>query len=205
VPAGTLLAPRAHNLRARWYCAVAAWHPAPYPRRCAVCAPLAGCVCAFRPFLHRFSSRAMVQDSEQADTYCTAMCQEGVDRVSWHAHGVSYCAKSPGTCPDAPPIIPVDRYMVGPWTGKPPARMTCSPPPGGMPKVRVATICRGKPPLLTCSAVQAEHGAQVVVVDFVRPGSEGPPPPPTPPPPQPNTLHPRLTTLVASCGPWRSR
>ena len=70
------------------------------------------------------------------------MCQEGVNRVSWHAHGIEYCNRTPGSCPLKPAITPPERYVVGPWTAASTAPMACVPPPSGMPKVTVGMLSR---------------------------------------------------------------
>jgi hypothetical protein len=86
--------------------------------------------------------RSTLQDSEQEDTYCTAMCQEGVNRVSWHAHGAAYCAKSPGSCSPRPTVVPMAEYVVGSWSAPPHRRMTCEVPEGGIPKFTVGMLAR---------------------------------------------------------------
>jgi len=59
------------------------------------------------------------------DTYCTAMCQEGVDRVAWHAHNVEWCAENVEDCAPRPPVIPYDDFAEKMWTQPPPALSPC--------------------------------------------------------------------------------
>ena len=70
------------------------------------------------------------------------MCQEGVNRVSWHAHGVTYCGQTPGSCPPPPTLIPVSKYTVGQWSAPAPPRMKCDLPEGGVPKFTVGMLAR---------------------------------------------------------------
>lgn len=81
-------------------------------------------------------------ESEQADTYCTAMCQTGTDRVSWHAHGVAYCGKSPGSCPPPPSIIPVTAYSVSSWSAPPRVPTQCTAPADGVPRFTLGMLAR---------------------------------------------------------------
>jgi hypothetical protein len=70
------------------------------------------------------------------------MCQEGVDRVSWHAHGISYCNQSPGSCPPQPAIVPVKDFVAQPWNEKAREPMACIAPPTGVPKFTVGMLSR---------------------------------------------------------------
>jgi hypothetical protein len=62
--------------------------------------------------------------------------------VSWHAHGVTYCGQTPGSCPPPPTLIPVSKYTVGQWSAPAPPRMKCDLPEGGVPKFTVGMLAR---------------------------------------------------------------
>ena len=60
-----------------------------------------------------------------ADTYCTAMCQEGVDRVSWMAYNVEWCALNKGACAPIPPITSYEEFFLKKWSMKEIPKKSC--------------------------------------------------------------------------------
>jgi hypothetical protein len=78
------------------------------------------------------------------ETYCSATCQEGFDRLAWSAHDKAWCEKNPGNCPKLPTLIPVDQYVSKPFSKPLRAPMTCPKPTAHMPKVTVLMLTRGK-------------------------------------------------------------
>lgn len=83
-------------------------------------------------------------ESLRDEYFCTAACQEGVDKVAWAAHQYTNCAKNDDNCPKRPPVTPVDEYKVKPWDGTPWKGMDCTAPADGMPPVTIMMLVRNE-------------------------------------------------------------
>lgn len=48
--------------------------------------------------------------------YCTVVCQDGTEKISWTAFEIKWCNENPENCPPKPPVIPMDSFSLTPWS-----------------------------------------------------------------------------------------
>lgn len=105
-------------------------------------------------------------------TYCTALCQDGTDRVAWTAYDVAWCKDNPTNCAPRPPRIPFSEYQLKTWSQPPKPVKPCDSIPisrfRNMPKISVAVLTRGKETAsLSLSSSSWEQAGLLQYVDEV--------------------------------------